>query len=108
MRRKKVMAASLGDSWRDNFVSFDAIPFAAASIGQVHRAVLAASVSPTGKDEAVAVKIQFPNIRQSVESDIGYLKVLLTAGQLLPKGLFLDKTIAVCISFLQDPSRCWC
>ena len=99
------MPASLGDSWRDNFVSFDAIPFAAASIGQVHRAVLAASVSPTGKDEAVAVKIQFPNIRQSVESDIGYLKVLLTAGQLLPKGLFLDKTIAVCNTFGSNASQ---
>ncbi|VDB88485.1 unnamed protein product [Peniophora sp. CBMAI 1063] len=99
---EKVMTASLGDSWRDNFVSFDPIPFAAASIGQVHRAVLSASVSPTGKDEAVAVKIQFPNIRQSVESDIGYLKVLLTAGQLLPKGLFLDKTIAAMKEELAD------
>lgn len=92
---KKVMAASLGDSWRDNFFSFDAIPFAAASIGQVHRAELASAVSPTGRNETVAVKIQFPNIGQSVDSDIGYLKVLLTAGQLLPKGLFLDKTITV-------------
>ncbi|KZV65275.1 ABC1-domain-containing protein [Peniophora sp. CONT] len=99
---EKVMAASLGDAWRDNFVSFDAIPFAAASIGQVHRAVLAAAFSPTGKDEAVAVKIQFPNIGQSVESDIGYLKVLLTAGQLLPKGLFLDKTIAAMKEELAD------
>ena len=57
------------------------------------------------KDEAVVVKIQFPNIRQSVESDIGYLKVFLTAGQLLPKGLFLDKTIAVCTFFFQDCSQ---
>ena len=57
------------------------------------------------KDEAVVVKIQFPNIRQSVESDIGYLKVLLTAGQLLPKGLFLDKTIAVCNMFGSNASQ---
>jgi aarF domain-containing kinase len=90
-----VLLTSLGTEWRANFVTFDPIPFAAASIGQVHRGLLAASVSPTGREEPVAIKIQFPNIRNSVESDIGYLKVLLTAGQLLPKGLFLDKTIAV-------------
>lgn len=89
------MKSSLGPSWMDHFVSFDRLPFAAASIGQVHSAVLAASSSPTGKDEPVAVKIQFPNIVNSIESDLGYVKLLLTAGRLLPKGLFLDKTIAV-------------
>ena len=90
------MAAALGPSWQSNFSSFDRIPFAAASIGQVHTAVLAAVVSPTGKDERVAVKVQFPNIMNSIESDLGYIKILLTAGKLLPKGLFLDKTIQVC------------
>ncbi|KAI0028951.1 ABC1 family-domain-containing protein [Vararia minispora EC-137] len=99
---EKVFTDALGASWRTNFASFDPIPFAAASIGQVHRAVLAAAVSPTGRDEPVAVKVQFPNIRESVESDIGYLKVLLTAGRLLPKGLFLDKTIAAMKEELAD------
>ncbi|VDC01226.1 unnamed protein product [Peniophora sp. CBMAI 1063] len=99
---ERVIRASLGDAWRGDFVSFDPIPFAAASIGQVHRTDLSAAVSPTGKDQAVAVKIQFPTIRQSVESDIGYLKVLLTAGQLLPEGLFLDKTIAAMKEELAD------
>jgi len=90
------MTSALGSSWSTNFVSFDRLPFAAASIGQVHNAVLAASVSPTGREEHVAVKIQFPNIANSIESDLGYIKFLLTAGSLLPKGLFLDKTIQVC------------
>ena len=89
------MTAALGPSWSQNFASFDRIPFAAASIGQVHQAVLAESVSPTGKEERVAVKVQFPNIANSIESDLGYIKLLLTAGKLLPKGLFLDKTISV-------------
>ena len=31
----------------------------------------------------------------SIESDLGYVKMLLTAGSLLPKGLFLDRTIQV-------------
>ena len=76
-------------------MSFDRIPFAAASIGQVHAAVLAPGVSPTGREEPVAVKVQFPNIVNSIASDLGYVKLLLTAGKLLPKGLFLDKTIQV-------------
>jgi aarF domain-containing kinase len=96
------MKASFGSEWLDNFESFDRIPFAAASIGQVHNAVLSASVSPTRKPELVAIKIQFPNIADSIESDLGYVKMLLTAGSLLPKGLFLDKTIRVMKSELHD------
>ena len=89
------MVSSLGPSWRSSFADFNPIPFAAASIGQVHQAALAASVSPTGRPTRVAVKIQFPNIAESVASDLGYIRILLTAGRLLPRGLFLDKTLAV-------------
>lgn len=90
------MRSSFGSSWADDYFEFfDRIPFAAASIGQVHNAVLNASFSPTGKSVAVAVKIQFPNIANSIENDLGYVKMLLTAGRLLPRGLFLDKTIQV-------------
>ena len=90
-----MLTNSFGSSWPELFVSFDRIPFAAASIGQVHTAVLSPGVSPTGREEPVAVKIQFPNIVNSIASDVGYVKLLLTAGKLLPKGLFLDKTIEV-------------
>lgn len=96
------MRSSLGPDWQSHFISFDRVPFAAASIGQVHSAVLAGTSSPTGKDESVAVKIQFPNIVNSIESDLGYVKLLLTAGRLLPKGLFLDRTIEVMKSELAD------
>ena len=96
------MANSLGPSWKSNFSSFDPIPFAAASLGQVHSAVLAAHTSPTGKDEKVAVKIQFPDIAKSIESDLGYLKLLLNAGRILPRGLFLDKTLQVMKGELAD------
>jgi hypothetical protein len=89
------MASSLGPSWRSSFAEFNPIPFAAASIGQVHHAVLAASTSPTGRPARVAVKVQFPNIAESVASDLSYIRILLTAGRLLPRGLFLDKTLAV-------------
>jgi aarF domain-containing kinase len=89
------MTSSLGRSWRSLFAKFHPIPFAAASIGQVHDAVLAAHLSPTRQPERVAVKIQFPNIAESVASDLNYIRILLTAGRLLPRGLFLDKTLAV-------------
>ncbi|PPR02529.1 hypothetical protein CVT24_001955 [Panaeolus cyanescens] len=100
---EQVMKASFGASWSTEiFASFDRIPFAAASIGQVHRAVLSKDHSPTGKEESVAVKIQFPNIVNSIESDLGYIKILLTAGKLLPRGLFLDKTMEVMKAELAD------
>ncbi|KIM42007.1 hypothetical protein M413DRAFT_142904 [Hebeloma cylindrosporum] len=99
---EQVMTTALGPSWATNFTSFDRIPFAAASIGQVHRAVLSSSASPTGQDEPVAVKIQFPNIANSIESDLGYITLLLTAGKFLPKGLFLDKTIQTMKAELAD------
>ncbi|KAH9916412.1 ABC1-domain-containing protein [Epithele typhae] len=99
---EQAMRDSLGPSWQDNFASFDRIPFAAASIGQVHHATLAAHASPTGAPERVAVKVQFPNVARSIASDLGYVKVLLTAGSILPKGLFLDRTLAVMKEELAD------
>ncbi|KAG2143902.1 ABC1-domain-containing protein [Suillus cothurnatus] len=99
---QQVLRTSLGESWADNFTSFDRIPFAAASIGQVHHAVLARSQSPSGDDQRVAVKIQFPNIANSIASDLGYVKMVLTAGSLLPRGLFLDRTIQVMKDELAD------
>ena len=43
----------------------------------------------------VVVKIEFPNIAESVASDLSYIRILLTVGRLLPRGLFLDKMLAV-------------
>ncbi len=92
---QEVLSSSLGDSWSSYFSEFSPIPFAAASLGQVHSGVLAANVSPTGKEENVAIKVQFPNISRSIESDLGYLTWVLGLGRVLPKGLYLDKTIQV-------------
>jgi aarF domain-containing kinase len=89
------MRTSLGDNWTSYFISFERIPFAAASIGQVHAGILAAAYSPTGHDERVAIKVQFPNVADSIGSDLSYARALLTAGQILPRGLFLGRTIEV-------------
>lgn len=95
---QQVLTGSLGPDWARAFTTFDRVPFAAASIGQVHTATLAADVSPTGAAARVAVKIQFPNIANSIASDLGYISLLLTAGRLLPKGLFLERTMQVGVS----------
>lgn len=85
---EKVMLADLGNDWRTNyFASFDDIPMAAASIGQVHNAV-------TEDLTPVVVKVQYPGVVDSIDSDLNNLLMLLTASSILPAGLFLDKTIA--------------
>ncbi|KAK7029904.1 atypical kinase COQ8, mitochondrial [Favolaschia claudopus] len=99
---EQVLQNSLGAEWARSFTSFDRVPFAAASIGQVHTAVLAPDASPTGAPARVAVKVQFPNIANSIASDLGYINLLLTAGRLLPRGLFLDRTMQVMKQELAD------
>jgi aarF domain-containing kinase len=86
-QRNTVIESDLGANWRDLFQQFDEKPIAAASIGQVHGATL--------KDgRRVAVKVQYPGVADSISSDLNNLSLLLTASRLLPKGLYLDKTIA--------------
>ena len=60
---KKVLNQNWGDDWLKHFKHFDVRPFAAASIGQVHRALLKSG-------EVVAIKVQFPGVKQSIDSDL--------------------------------------
>ncbi|MEH1123523.1 ABC1 kinase family protein [Micromonospora sp. CPCC 206061] len=66
----KAIAAQLGDRWRAKFTEFDDTPAAAASIGQVHRAVW-----KKGKRE-VAVKVQYPGAGDALVSDLKQLSRL--------------------------------
>ncbi|KAI3400204.1 hypothetical protein diail_4089 [Diaporthe ilicicola] len=86
-QRDRVLVTNLGSEWRDLFEDFEEKPIAAASIGQVHRATLKKNGAK------VAVKIQFPGVAESINSDLDNLGILLAATKLLPKGLYLDKTI---------------
>jgi predicted unusual protein kinase regulating ubiquinone biosynthesis (AarF/ABC1/UbiB family) len=61
-----VLADQLGEDWRTCFTQFDDRPAAAASIGQVHKAVW-----HDGRD--VAVKIQYPGAGQALLSDLRQL-----------------------------------
>ncbi|GFZ50176.1 transferring phosphorus-containing groups [Saitozyma sp. JCM 24511] len=93
---EKVMSQELGSDWQSLFTEFERTPIASASIGQVHRATLASDGSP------VAVKIQFPGIANSISSDLSYLTPLLRSSAVLPKGLYLQNTIAVMRRELAD------
>lgn len=67
---REVFLDELGKEPEEIFTSFDRQAFAAASLGQVHRARL-----PDGTE--VAVKIQYPDIARTIESDFKTLGVLL-------------------------------
>ncbi|KAL0465568.1 ABC1 family domain-containing protein [Neurospora intermedia] len=86
-QRDRVLVSNLGADWRSLFDEFEEKPIAAASIGQVHRATLKSNGA------RVAVKIQFPGVADSINSDLDNLAILLAATKLLPKGLYLNKTI---------------
>ena len=47
----------------------------------------------------VAMKIQYPGVADSIESDIDNVKLLLDYTNLLPKGLYLDRAMKVCLYF---------
>jgi len=87
---ERVLATELGSEWRTLLggEGFREVPVAAASIGQVHRATLADGT-------AVAVKVQYPGVADSINSDLDNLRALLTWANFLPKGLYLDPLIDV-------------
>jgi predicted unusual protein kinase regulating ubiquinone biosynthesis (AarF/ABC1/UbiB family) len=60
--------AELGKPIAELFVEFDPEPIAAASIGQVHRAIIKDPKS--GQERAVAVKVQYPGVDQAIVSDL--------------------------------------
>ncbi|MEO0398167.1 MAG: AarF/ABC1/UbiB kinase family protein [Pseudomonadota bacterium] len=77
---KTVLDRNWGRGWLRNFKSFDVKPIAAASIGQVHRAQ-----TKDGRD--LAVKVQYPGVRQSIESDVDNVATLVRVAGLLPEGV---------------------
>jgi predicted unusual protein kinase regulating ubiquinone biosynthesis (AarF/ABC1/UbiB family) len=82
-----VLNAEWGDGWYRRFARFDVRPFAAASIGQVHWAVL-----PDGRD--LAIKVQYPGVRASIDSDVDNVAALLRLPGLLPRGMDLSPLMA--------------
>ncbi|MCS0393047.1 AarF/ABC1/UbiB kinase family protein [Vibrio diabolicus] len=75
-----VMESSLGTSWKAEFLSFNFKPIASASIGQVHQAY-----SDAGDN--LAVKVQYPGIRKSIDSDVNNVGTLLKVVGLIPESV---------------------
>ena len=79
---KQVLNAEWPKGWLQAFHSFDVHPIAAASIGQVHRAKL-----KDGRD--LAIKVQYPGVAKSIDSDVANVGALMRISGLLPKGFEL-------------------
>jgi predicted unusual protein kinase regulating ubiquinone biosynthesis (AarF/ABC1/UbiB family) len=82
-----VLRTEWGADWRRRFRHFEARPIAAASIGQVHRATL-----PDGR--VLAIKVQYPGVRESIGADVDNVATLLRISNLLPATLDLAPLLA--------------
>ncbi|XP_004396400.1 PREDICTED: aarF domain-containing protein kinase 4 isoform X2 [Odobenus rosmarus divergens] len=82
----KVLEEELGRDWQAKVASLEEVPFAAASIGQVHQGMLRDGTE-------VAVKIQYPGVAQSIQSDIQNLLAVLKMSVALPEGLFAEQSL---------------
>ncbi|MGA0035740.1 MAG: ABC1 kinase family protein [Ilumatobacteraceae bacterium] len=76
-----VITEELGSPPSELFVEWDPTPIAAASIGQVHRAIIVDSA--TGNERAVAVKVQYPGVDTAIASDLKNANIL---GAILKQG----------------------
>jgi predicted unusual protein kinase regulating ubiquinone biosynthesis (AarF/ABC1/UbiB family) len=75
-----VLEQAWGPGWESHFSRFTFIPAAAASIGQVHTAI---SKSQT----RLAIKVQYPGVKESIDSDVDNVATLLRLSGLLPASL---------------------
>ncbi|MEJ6474486.1 AarF/ABC1/UbiB kinase family protein [Pseudoalteromonas piscicida] len=82
-----VLEQELGQDWLDKFSHIELKSFAQASIGQVHRA--------TAEDgQPLAIKIQYPEVAKSIQSDVDNVASLIKMSGLLPKGINIAPLIA--------------
>ncbi|MCG5525697.1 AarF/ABC1/UbiB kinase family protein [Ectothiorhodospira haloalkaliphila] len=77
-----VLNREYGKGWEQQFKHMDLTPIAAASIGQVHKA-------ETRDGRTLALKIQFPGVRESIDSDINNLAFLFRQFRIMPAGVDL-------------------
>ena len=78
-----MLTRELGAEWPQRFLSFELQPMAAASIGQVHRAVLRDGT-------AVVVKVQYPGVAESIDADLDNLRRLVKTFNVFPEGYVMN------------------
>ena len=84
---QQVLAREWGMDWRRRFTRFDATPLAAASIGPVHRAI-------TRDGRNLAIKVQYPGVRESIDADVDNVATLLRVSGLLPRRIDIAPLLA--------------
>jgi len=84
---RRLLGREYGKGWQNRFSEFDFEPLAAASIGQVHRAR-----TSDGRD--LALKIQYPGVARSIDSDVNNVALLLRLANVLPVDLDVAGLIA--------------
>lgn len=82
----KILDKEYGTDWSKHFREINLYPFAAASIGQVHEAILKDGMK-------VALKIQYTGVADSIDSDINNFMRLVNLFGGLPRGLFLNELV---------------
>lgn len=83
---QKQLKLHWGEDWDAHFQQFSFYPVAAASIGQVHRAM-------TQDNQVLAIKIQYPGVATSISSDVDNLAMLLKWSRLIPAEVDLQPII---------------
>jgi predicted unusual protein kinase regulating ubiquinone biosynthesis (AarF/ABC1/UbiB family) len=83
----QVLKSEWGPDWRKQFRWFNPRPIAAASIGQVHKAL-------TRDGEELAIKVQYPGVARSIDSDVDNVMTLLKLAGFAPPELEMDKLMA--------------
>ncbi|CXJ18332.1 ABC1 family, putative [Plasmodium berghei] len=78
----KVLKSELGENYESKFDYFDYKPFSSASIGQVHEGVI--------NNKKVAIKIQYPGVYESIDSDIKNLLFINQYTNLILKNLYIE------------------
>lgn len=90
-----VLERAWGKNWQNRLAEFDRQPFAAASIGQVH-----AARHLDGR--RLAIKIQYPGVAASIDSDIDNVASLLRLFKLLPAGFEIEPLLELARRQLHD------
>ncbi|MDJ0879863.1 MAG: AarF/ABC1/UbiB kinase family protein [Halieaceae bacterium] len=94
----RTMTAAFGEDWEEQFYGFDYQPIAAASIGQVHR-----THAPDGRD--IVLKVQYPGVAKSIDSDIDNIAALLKLSGLVPDQIDMKPLLKDAKAQLRDEAN---
>jgi predicted unusual protein kinase regulating ubiquinone biosynthesis (AarF/ABC1/UbiB family) len=81
---RRRMATELGSDWPSKFAKFDKEASFAASLGQVHHAILQDGTE-------VAVKLQYPDMASALQADLNQLKLVFAVGQRFDPAIRTDE-----------------